>query len=161
MATGVDAATRHTFLVTDGSWDAEGTGWVGDDARPAKITGHADFRGLGGGLIVVESVMTVHADSVFEVRQHYDVRATRIPERYAFVLRTDRVGELKGDASLLADYLVYHYSSTKGRFRGSEILIRRSPDHYTAIGQFIADARTQIVWEVELRRTASLGGGAS
>jgi hypothetical protein len=159
MATQFETAARHTFLVVDGAWDARGTGWVGDDARAAEITGHTEFRNVGGGLIVVESIMTVHAEPLFEVRQHYDVRSTRIPERYAFVLRTDRVGELKGDVCLLRDYMVLHYASPKGRFRGSEILIRRDLDHYTAVGQFTADARTQIVWEVELRRTS--GGAAA
>jgi hypothetical protein len=160
MATQFETASPHTFLVTDGAWDARGTGWVGDDAREAEITGHTEFRNLGGGLIVVESVMTVHAEPVFEVRQHYDVHRTRIPERYSFVLRTDRVGELKGDLSLLRDYMVLHYASPKGRFRGAEILIRRGPDRYTAVGQFTADARTQIVWEVELTRTAEGAGPA-
>jgi hypothetical protein len=51
-------------------------------------------------------------------------------------------------------YIMLHYGSSKGRFRGWELLLRRTPEHYTAIGQFVADGRTQTVWEVELRRKA-------
>jgi hypothetical protein len=152
MATRFDIASRHTFLVSDGAWEATGTGWVGDDAREAKITGHTEVRALGGGAIVVESSMTVHADVPFEVHQHYEVRSTGAPERFRFVSRNDRLGELKGEINLLPDYIVLHYASAKGRFRGSEVLIRRAPDRYTAIGQFAADGHTQTMWEVELQR---------
>jgi hypothetical protein len=152
MATRSDTASRHTFLVADGIWEAHGTGWVGDDAREARISGRTEIRGLGAGAIVVESSMIVHADVPFEVRQHYDVRGTAVPERYRFVSRNDRLGELKGEISLMPDHIMLHYASAKGRFRGSEVLIRRGPDHYTAVGQFIADNHTQTMWEVELKR---------
>lgn len=152
MATRFDITSRHTFMVSDGAWEALGTGWVGDDAREARITGHTEIRVLGGSGIVVESSMTVHADAPFEVHQHYDVRGTSIPERFRFVSRNDRLGELKGEIHLLPDYILLHYASAKGRFRGSETLIRRALDHYTAVGQFIADGHTQTMWEVELKR---------
>ena len=153
MAARPDTASRHTFLIADGTWEAHGTGWVGDDAREARITGNTEIRVLGPGALVVESLMTVHADVPFEVRQHYEVRGTAVPERYRFVSRNDRLGELRGEISLLPEHIMLHYASAKGRFRGSEVLIRRAVDHYTAIGQFIADNHTQTMWEVELRRT--------
>lgn len=152
MATRFDISSRHTFLVSDGNWEAVGVGWVGDEAREARITGHTEVRSLGAGATVVESTMTVHADVPFEVHQHYEVRRAAVPERLRFVSRNDRLGELKGEINLFQDYILLHYASAKGRFRGSECLLRRSPDHYTAIGQFIADGRTQTMWEVELRR---------
>jgi hypothetical protein len=154
MATRFETASHHTFLVSDGVWEAEGTGWVGDDAREAAISGRTEVRGLGGGLTVADSLMTVHAEVPFEVHQQYDVRATPNPDRYVFVSRNDRVGELSGEVSLMPDYIVLHYASAKGRWRGAEMLIRRSPDHYTAVGQFVADRRTQTIWQVELRRVA-------
>jgi hypothetical protein len=152
MATRFDTTSRHTFLVSDGAWVALGTGWVGDDAREARITGHTEIRVLGGG-VAVESTMAVHTDVPFDVHQHYEVHGTSVPERFRFVSRNDRLGELKGEIHLLPDYIVLHYASAKGRFRGFEMLIRRAPDHYTAVGQFIADGHTQMAWEVELKRT--------
>ena len=38
------------------------------------------------------------------------------------------------------------------------MLIRRSPDRYTAVGHFVADKRAQTVWEVELTRISSDAG---
>ena len=158
MATRFDTSSQHTFLVADGQWEARGRGLVGPDAREAEISGRTSVRTRGGGLITVESVMTVHADIPFDVRQVYEVRRTILPERLTFVQRNDRIGELEGEIWLLPDYVVLHYASPKGRFRGSEMLIRRSPDRYTAVGHFVADTRAQTVWEVELTRTAASAG---
>ena len=155
MATRFDTSSQHTFLVTDGEWEARGKGLVGAEARETEITGRTSIHSRGGGLITAESLMTVHADIPFAVRQSYEVRRTPLPERYTFVSRNDRIGELEGEIWLLPEYVVLHYASPKGRFRGSEILIRRSPDRYTAVGHFVADHRAQTVWEVELTRTSA------
>jgi hypothetical protein len=158
MATRYGTSSEHTFLVADGEWEARGRGLVGPDARDAEITGRTSIKSRGGGLITAESLMTVHADIPFDVRQMYEVRRTILPERLTFISRNDRIGELEGEIWLLPDYVVLHYASPKGRFRGSEMLIRRSPDHYTAVGHFVADRRAQTVWEVELTRTAVRSG---
>ena len=96
--------------------------------------------------------MIIHASIPFEVEQHYEVKSTSTPERYTFVSRNDRIGELSGEIWLLPAYILLHYASSKGRFRGSELLIRRTPNHYTAIGQFVADGGAQTVWEVQLKK---------
>lgn len=154
MATRFETASEHTFLVSDGVWEAHGRALLGADAREAEVHGRTEVRGLGGGFVAADSIMTVQAEVPFEVRQAYEVQSTSAPERLTFLSRNDRIGELVGELWLLPDYILMHYASPKGRFRGSEILIRRSADHYTAIGQFVADRRAQTVWEVELRRTS-------
>jgi hypothetical protein len=159
MATRFDTASEHTFLISDGLWEARGRALVGPEARDAVITGRTEVRGLGGGLILAESTMTVQADVPFEVRQSYEIRRTAIGERFTFVSHNDRIGDMEGEVWLLPDYILLHYASAKGRFRGSEMLIRRAPDHYTAVGNFVADRRAQTVWEVELRRVATSSRG--
>lgn len=155
MATRFDTTPQHTFMVADGKWDARGIGRVGPEGREARITGHTEIRNRGGGLVSAASTMIVHAQFPFEVRQVYEVRSTSAPERYTFVSTNDRIGELSGEIWLLPTYITLHYGSSKGRFRGWELLLRRTPEHYTAIGQFVADGRSQTVWEVELRRTSN------
>lgn len=159
MATRIGTTSEHTFLVADGEWEARGKGLVGPDAREAEISGRTSIQNRGGGLITAESLMTVHGDLPFAVRQVYEVRRTILPERLTFVSRNDRIGELEGEIWLLPEYVLMHYASAKGRFRGSEMLIRRSPDHYTAVGHFVADHRAQTVWEVELTRTSIFPAG--
>lgn len=152
MATRFDTIAQHTFLVADGKWDARGTGRVGPEGTEASITGHTEVRRHGGDLTTARSTMIVHSTVPFEVHQDYEIRRSSIPDRFTFVSRNDRVGELNGELWLLPGYILLHYASPKGRFRGSEILIRRTAQHYTAIGQFVADQRAQTVWEVELQR---------
>ena len=154
MATRTDPTTQHTFLVVDGRWQARGTGVVGPMGMGGTITGNTVVTNRGGGLVTAESLMVVHASLSFEVHQQYEVRRTSNPDRYQFLTRSDRIGELQGELWLLPSYIMLHYASAKGRFRGSEVLIRRTPEHYTAIGQFIADSKAQTVWEVELHRVA-------
>jgi len=153
MATRLGTTPQHTFMVADGKWDARGIGRVGPEGREARISGHTEVRNRGDGLVTASSSMIVHADFPFEVRQEYEIRSTSTPERFTFVSRNDRIGELSGEIWLMSTYITLHYGSSKGRFRGWEILLRRTPEHYTAIGQFVADSRTQTIWEVELRRT--------
>ncbi len=152
MATHIDMPTQHTFLVAGGDWEARGAGRVGAEAQEARITGYTQVRPAGHGLFHVRSTMIVHTHIPFEVKQTYEIRDTGDGERYQFVSQNDRVGEMVGEIWLLPSYILLHSASVKGRFRGSEILLRRTPEHYTAIGQFIADRRAQSVWEVELRR---------
>ena len=159
MATRISTPSEHTFLVADGEWEARGKGLVGPDAREAEISGRTSILSRGGGLITAESLMTVHTDIPFDVRQIYEVRRTILPERLTFVSRNDRIGELEGEIWLLPEYVMMHYASAKGRFRGSEMLIRRSPDRYTAVGHFVADHRAQTVWQVELTRTSAFPAG--
>jgi hypothetical protein len=156
MATRFDTSYEHTFLLADGVWEARGRALAGPDANEALVTGTSNVRVLGGGHIAVDSVMTVQAGIPFEVRQRYTITRTPTAERLTVVSRNDRIGELIGEMWLLGDSIQYHYASAKGRFRGGEWLRRRTPDHYTAIGHFVADGRAQIVWEVDLRRV--LGG---
>lgn len=161
MTTRLATPAPHTFWVAAGDWEAAGTGRVGPDGRVATITGFTQVRPAGSGRFRVQSTMIVHAQFPFEVKQTYDIRDTGNGERYHFVSQNDRVGEMEGEIWLLPNYILLHSASVKGRFRGSEILWRRTPEHYTAIGQFIADRRAQSVWEVQLRRVspeAGLGG---
>jgi hypothetical protein len=159
MSTHIEMPTQHTFLVAAGDWEARGTGRVGADGREAQITGFTRVRPAGDGLFRVESTMIVHAHFPFEVKQTYEIRETSTPNRFQFVSHNDRVGEMVGEIWLLPNYIVLHSASAKGRFRGSEVLLRRTPEHYTAIGQFLADRRAQSVWEVQLRRVPSEGSG--
>lgn len=152
MATQLDVPSHHTFLVADGKWEARGTGLVGSAGMKAAISGYTEVQQRGAGLLTARSTMIVHASIPFEVEQHYEVKSTSTPERYTFVCRNDRIGELSGEIWLLPAYILLHYASSKGRFRGSELLIRRTPGHYTAIGQFVADGSAQTVWEVQLKR---------
>ena len=156
MATRFDTSYEHTFLLADGVWEARGRALLGPDANEAVVTGTSNVRVLGGGQISIESVMTVRAGIPFEVRQRYTITRTSSAERLQVISRNDRIGELTGEMWILGDGIQYHYASAKGRFRGGEWLRRRSPEHYTAIGHFVADGRAQVVWEVELRRV--LGG---
>jgi hypothetical protein len=162
MTTRVDMPAPHTFWVAAGDWEARGTGRVGPEGREARITGFTQVRPAGHGRFRVQSTMIVHTPVPFEVKQSYEIRDTGNGERYQFVSQNDRVGEMAGEIWLLPNYILLHSASAKGRFRGSEILLRRTPEHYTAIGQFIADRRAQSVWEVQLRRVSpeppGLGG---
>jgi len=159
MATDIEMPTQHTFLVAAGDWEARGTGRVGADGREAGISGFTQVQPEGSGLFHVQSTMIVHTIIPFEVKQTYEIRETSTPHRFQFVSHNDRVGEMAGEIWLLPNYIVLHSASIKGRFRGSEVLLRRTSEHYTAIGQFLADRRAQSVWEVQLRRITAEGGG--
>jgi hypothetical protein len=159
MSTHIEMPTQHTFLVAAGDWEARGSGRVGADGREARITGFTQVRPDGAGNFRVQSTMIVHAQFTFEVKQTYEIHETSTQNRFHFVSHNDRVGEMTGEIWLLPNYIVLHSASTKGRFRGSEVLFRRTTEHYTAIGQFLADRRAQSVWEVQLRRVSAEGAG--
>ena len=55
----------------------------------------------------------------FEVWQRYEFRQSDRPNTWNFVSQNDRVGEMTGEVVFWGPYAIMHYTSAKGRFRGS------------------------------------------
>ena len=145
---------QHTFLLREGVWEAEGTGYVAADAAEARITGRTEVRHPGPDRITNEGWMKVHTPTEFEIWQRYEFRPGTRPHTWTFVSHNDRVGELTGEVLFWGPYALIHYASAKGRFRGSEMLTRVNDEEYTSVGKFIADGRAETVWAVRLRRVS-------
>jgi len=145
---------QHTFLLREGVWEAEGTGYVAADGVEARITGRTEVRHPAADRITNEGWMKVHARTEFEIWQRYDFRPGTRAHTWTFVSHNDRVGELTGEVLFWGPHAFIHYASAKGRFRGSELLTRVNDGEYTSVGKFIADGRAETVWSVRLRRVA-------
>ena len=142
---------QHTFLLREGTWEAEGRGLLGVEATEARITGRTVVRHPEPDRITNEGWMRVHSSPAFEVWQRYEFSPTDRQGTWTFVSRNDRVGELRGEVLFWGPHALLHYASAKGRFRGSECMTRVSDEHYTSVGEFIADGRAETVWSVELK----------
>lgn len=145
---------QHTFLLREGVWEAEGTGYVAADAVEARITGRTEVRHPAPDRITNEGWMKVHTPTVFEIWQRYEFRPDARPRTWTFVSHNDRVGELTGEVLFWGPHALIHYASAKGRFRGSELMTRVNDEEYTSIGKFVADGRAETVWSVRLRRVS-------
>ena len=142
---------QHTYLLAEGTWEAEGTGLLPATGTEAKIIGRTQIR-HDGERITNEGWMRVQTLPAFEVQQRYEFRPARRANTWSFVSNNDRVGEMTGEVVFWGPHAMLHYSTAKGRFRGSELMTRVSDTEYTAIGKFTADGRAEIVWSVKLRR---------
>ena len=145
---------QHSFLLREGVWEAEGTGYVAADGVEARITGRTEVRHPSADRITNEGWMKVHTRTEFEIWQRYEFRPGTRPHTWSFVSSNDRVGEMTGEVLFWGPYALMHSASAKGRFRGSEMLTRISDTEYTSVGKFIADGRAETVWSVRLRRVA-------
>lgn len=145
---------QHTFLLREGVWEAEGTGYVAADAVEARITGRTEVRHPAPDRITNEGWMKVHTPKVFEIWQRYEFRPDTRPRTWTFVSHNDRVGELTGEVVFWGPYAMIHYATAKGRFRGSELMTRVHDGEYTSVGKFVADGRAETVWSVRLRRVS-------
>lgn len=144
---------KHSFLLQEGIWEADGRGYVGADGRETRITGRTTVRHAAPERITNEGWMRVHtAPIAFEVWQRFDFSPSDRSNTWTFVSRNDRVGELTGEVVFWGPHAILHYASAKGRFRGSEWMTRVSDDEYTSSGQFIADGKAEIFWSVRLTR---------
>jgi hypothetical protein len=143
---------QHTFLLAEGTWEAEGTGLLPATGTEAKIIGRTEVRHHDGDRITNEGWMRVQMLPPFEVQQRYDFKPARRAKTWSFVSNNDRVGEMTGEVVFWGPHALLHYSTAKGRFRGSELMTRVNDSEYTAIGKFMADGRAEIVWSVTLRR---------
>lgn len=145
---------QHTFLLREGVWEAEGTGYVAADGAEARISGRTEVRHPAGDRITNEGWMKVHTPTTFEIWQRYEFRPGTRPNTWSFVSHNDRVGELTGEVLFWGPHAFIHYASAKGRFRGSELLTRVNDVEYTSVGKFVADGRAETVWTVRLKRVA-------
>ncbi len=145
---------QHTFLLREGVWEAEGTGYVAADAAEARISGRTEVRHPGPDRITNEGWMKVHTKTVFEIWQRYEFRPGSRPNTWTFVSHNDRVGDMTGEVLFWGPYALIHCASAKGRFRGSETLTRVSDSEYSSVGKFVADGRAETIWAVRLRRVS-------
>jgi len=146
---------QHSFLLREGTWEADGRGYVAAEGKDAAITGRTTVRHPSSERITTEGWMRIATMPLpFEVWQRYEFRPSDRPNTWNFVSQNDRVGEMTGEVVFWGPYAIMHYTSAKGRFRGSELMTRVSADEYTSIGKFIADGRAETVWSVHLRRVA-------
>ncbi len=144
---------QHTFLLEEGIWEAEGTGLLPATGTEARIAGRTEVR-HDGGKITNEGWMRVQTIPAFEVQQRYEFKPARRANTWSFISNNDRVGEMTGEIVFWGPHALLHYSTAKGRFRGSELMTRVSESEYTAMGKFTADGRAEIVWSVRLTRVS-------
>jgi hypothetical protein len=68
---------QHTFLLAEGTWEAEGTGLLPATGTEAKIIGRTEVRHHDGDRITNEGWMRVQMLPPFEVQQRYDFKPAR------------------------------------------------------------------------------------
>ncbi|HDP99555.1 MAG TPA: hypothetical protein ENN22_10300 [bacterium] len=142
---------KHTFLLEEGIWRAEGI-YRGADQKAissegeAKITHHAF-------LWINEGVMRMQLEKPIEIHNRYEI-VPLAPARdfTSFIAINPTSGKLFGKLMLVDDTILSSFVSESGEYSGTEVLIKINDELYNNRGFSFYKNTKLSSWSMTLSR---------
>lgn len=143
--------SQHSFLLREGIWRALG------EYRDRKgdlhpVHGRAEVRHMKD-VWLSREMMRVKEDELPEISNCYEiVPLTDEAAHTTWISQNPRFGTLTGNFAMTADYILSLFSSTDGRYSGTEQLLRVDEDTYRCLGMLLEGNKRCSSWAITLFR---------
>ena len=141
----------HTFILEPGNWTAEGKFWD-EMGKEFVTTGETNishnrltWKNYG--------TMTIHKDTLVSFENDYEIQPfDGASDTTSWSSKNPAIGNLSGHFAIVGDAITSLYESGDGKYKGHEVMLRKSKTEYTVIGAFYEDKRKLSSWNVQLRK---------
>lgn len=141
---------RHTYLLTPGTWRADGS-YTNEDGEQIAVTGESIID-HGDTEWTVTGFMRLSTDVEVEIRHDYRVEPFEGNDSTPWRSNNHALGTLEGHFAIIGDNIISAYGSVDGRHHGVECLRRLGEDSYEGVGVLFQGERRVSSWSVRLSR---------